>query len=310
MGNPPHYQILSSQAAHTGFIIEAIKAEEIDQLQLSSFGLWAGINNDGSESAFSSDNPIKQILNLTKEKKIHTEIVIGIPPFSSRSGYKLPPCIYCVDAHRRMLQRIFQCRKLWPNIFWFYHPENHTKLAIGSKKESCQWVITGGHNLADSELEDFSIVLDKPGNQFTNLFENLKAKSDPDISEIRMEFEGKVQNAQTPIEPKCDKTPDGTHSKNGIFQTDNPGGKEPYPTPTQDRVIPPANDVTTLLLALARKEYLPKEEFTRVARSSAWLIDQTKGELRELGKEAFKENPEVLAAEKTYNDFKRSSQPH
>lgn len=293
-----HYHILRSQKEHAEFLAQAITDKKIDKIQLASFGLWAGINNDGSTSQFSTDNPIANLLTLAESSNIRTEIVIGIPPFHSRAGFKLPPCIYCADSHRRMLQRTFQCRKQWPNTLWFYHPSSHTKLAIGWKDNQPLWAVTGGHNLADSNLTDFSIVMENAGTTFAPIFEELKTQSDPDISEIRLGFEEKVIDAALPPNPKNTKTSDGKAASCGIFQKDS------TPNAVPQRQIPPVEDVILLLNALAHKAYLDKDEFTRVAKSSAWIIDQNNHVLRPAA-QPLENNPKLQEALLEYQNFKK-----
>lgn len=296
--SPPLYQIFQSQKDHAQFLISQIEGGHIDALLLSSFGLWAGINNDGSDSKFSPDNPSAKVLDVATSAGLHTEVIIGIPPFTSRAGFSLPPCVYCADAHRRMLQRTFQCRKNWPLIHWFYHRENHTKLAIGIKEKTPIWAITGGHNLADSNLRDFSILLDgeQASSQLLEVFQTLRAECDPDISEIRVQFEASVQNACTPPPPAENKTPDGVGAAHGIF-------KQPATGPEPIRELPDPEDLESLLYALARERYLSREEFTRVSRTSSWLIDQQNGCLRPKAQEAFQDHEGIQKALNIYIRF-------
>lgn len=301
MGSPKKtepYKILPSQGEHAAFLIQQIEKKKINKLQLASFGLWAGINNDGSASMFSLDNPVAKVLDLVQEMKIQMEIVIGIPPFSSRAGFKQPACIYYADSHRRMLQRVFQSRKMWPNILWFYHRGSHTKLAIGWKNDTPLWAVTGGHNLGDSNLADFSVVLENAGPTFAPIFESLKADSDPDISEIRVNFEESVKDAQAPGIPAVDKTPDGASAGKGIFQSSQ------GPSPVPERKLPPAEDLVDFLLALAKRDFLVKERFTQLARSCAWLINQDTGKLRSAGEKAFGDNQAIQEALRAFRDHK------
>lgn len=281
--------ILNSQEEHAKFIVENCKKAQIDKLQLASFGLWAGINQDGNQSGFSTDNPIAKILDTAQEKKIETEIIIGVAIFTSRAGHQLPPCIYCADTHRRNLQRLFQCRKRWETPRWLFHPKSHTKLAIGYKKGEVQWAIVGGHNLSDSDLSDFSLVLDPiTATKFIPIFETLKAQSDPDISEIRAGFEEKVKDAKSPPNPeeKLESLRDlESHA------------------PKTDRPIPSSQDLYDFLLALARKKYVEKEEFTRLSRACSWTVNQRDGNLNPNVQKVYQTNKLVKAGLKAYQKF-------
>jgi hypothetical protein len=291
------YVLLTSQEKHAEFLVKEISSGQITKLQIASFNLWAGILHDGREWPPLRDNPASNIFDACEAHKVETEVVIGIPPFYSRAGATQAPCLFCANHHRRLFLRLKACRKRWPKIAWFYHPHSHTKLSLGWNKDQVLWAVTGGHNLGDSKMVDFSILLDQHAAKLlVPVFEQVKESADPDLSDIRVEFEDNVRDAQPPKGEFPEQGPPGTGEEG------DPQKARTYPS--RERPLPPAEELSAFLMALARSQYLSKEDFTAYSRSSAWLIDQIKGDLTPQGHEAFGNHPQVKVSLQRYRAFK------
>lgn len=243
-------QLLTTVEDHHAFISKAVEEGNLTEIKLSSFLLWAGMPEIEGDSL---KQGVKSVLELLNISQVAATVIIGIPPFASKTGMS-PPCLFCADAHRKMLNRLFAYRKQWRDINWLFHPNSHSKLSLGIKNSKISWAILGGHNLTGSELRDFSVVLEEtdiPKTLAVKLlkeFQNLEVEADPDLSEIRGKFE---ISAKLAAEPKA---------------------KVGAPT-----TLPKLEEMVEFIQAISKQQYLSRERFIELANKCKYFIDQKKG---------------------------------
>jgi len=282
--------ILRTPGENTQFILKEIKSQKIEHIDIATFGLWTGIDAAGKPTEDSKEeNSILQLLDQLEESDIFTRIVVGVPPFYSRTPPFLPPCLYCANSHRRMFQRLFHNRKKWRSIQWAFHKNSHTKLTIAYLEGKPQWALVGGHNLSQSNFEDISLVIQDPKQlkELSKIYQNLYQEADPDSGALLLEFEKEAANAQTPPPPKSQP----------------PFNKEEV-IPSKPLSQPSATGLTKFLLALAKEEFLEREDFSTHSRVYSTFIDQENRVLREKTPKTIANNPQVKRALKLYQSKK------
>jgi hypothetical protein len=302
----PAPSLLRTQNDHASFIKSELVSKRIDRLQMASFGLWAGVLSDVKDWN-KETNPTASIFTTCTNLGVPTEVLIGVAPFYSKAGKDLPPCSFCAAAHRKMFVRLEACRKTWPAIDWTYHPASHTKLALGWKGKKLIWAILGGHNLTDNKLKDLSIVLSGPQTEpLKGVFDELKASSKESLRELKNRFEYEVKDAAEPTRCRPEFSEDAGVVGKGPERT--PATPAELPKAPEWRAVPPAEDLILLLNALAGQLWLDIEEFRRVSRSSAWLINQHKKEFSVAGKSTrLASDPAVLKAMQDYQTKRASA---
>ncbi len=127
------------------------QAEKADEIYISSFSLYAGVNSDGTDSKY--DNDVKDLLDgLAKlDKKVN--IVVGRPDLISCTK----GCKHCADKYASWLVRYRHHEKKWPSFNWHLNYRSHAKFAIF---KPTNMVIMGGSNLSNSGLFDVNVVFE------------------------------------------------------------------------------------------------------------------------------------------------------
>lgn len=248
-------ELLDSREAHLK-ALSLIFEEKITQVDISSFGIWAG--------TYSNAEGLGPFFEKLNKSKIENRLLIGVSKFSSKSNTE-DPCSFCASNYRNQLQRLLDYRKQWRKLNWAYHPENHSKVVMAYTSKGLSWVIMGGHNLTFSEFKDSSLKIPASALE-PKLIEGMKMQfntiwdeSHPDLSEIKTKFELGVITAKPPCTIK-----------------------EP----------PSEAELIEFLHALARKKYLEKSRFRTLAGICSPYIDQKTACLRDIDNPS----PAVLAA--------------
>lgn len=149
-------KIISDLGEHFD-IIERLLDNNPDSVFVSSYGLYAGILQDGRDAnKFGPKYKTRSIDVLNKMSKYDSKMIIGI------SDYKSCKHVRCEDCELKYIHSLIRIEKhseAFPDIKMRIIRGNHLKCFI-IRKGSKYLGITGGRNMSDSSWSDISFMID------------------------------------------------------------------------------------------------------------------------------------------------------
>jgi hypothetical protein len=133
--------------------------EGADQVLISTYGIYAGINHYGQDLNGQSSKYTayaKEFLDsLIGVSKVN--IVVGLYPYSSCKG--TARCVYCESRYVRGLLRLSSHKDHFSSFKWRVKPNNHLKCVLAIRGNSFEGIV-GGRNLSDSNWNDLTFRLE------------------------------------------------------------------------------------------------------------------------------------------------------
>lgn len=137
-------------------LIEKLLDTKPDEVFVSSYGLYAGILEDGTDlNIIGPKYKTRSVDVLTKMAQTNSKIIIGITDFKACNTL----CPDCELKYIRGLLRIQAHANKFPQIKFKMTRHNHLKCFI-VKKGTKYLGITGGRNLSDSSWADISFFIE------------------------------------------------------------------------------------------------------------------------------------------------------
>lgn len=144
---------------HCEFLKSQIALKPVS-VRISTFGLYAGILDDGRDTAEWGKRYISKtrgVIDAMSEVQ-DVRILLGIPAFFSCKGAL--HCEDCKTKYLKQLRRHVRHQRKWSQFDWRFSRESHLKSYLFFFKDRVTGV-AGGRNLVDSEWTDVTFPLDK-----------------------------------------------------------------------------------------------------------------------------------------------------
>lgn len=135
-------------------VLTEMEKPDTETVILSSFGIYAGINETGDNTAqkYGFDDTNQRILNLSE--KVKKFIVL----FSEADINPCTPgCLHCKAKLVKRDMRTAEHIKRWPKVAWFMTKDHHLKAVIIVKNDKRLIAWTGGRNFSTSTWTDCSL---------------------------------------------------------------------------------------------------------------------------------------------------------
>ena len=137
---------------HFKVLFETVKKNKPSKCYISTFNIFAGITHDGKDVVedYHYENISHDFLELLRNLKVKTEIVVGLPYFMEcRKG-----CPDCLNEYQKRTRRIYKHFDKWPEFKWKALEFHHSKYILFSPKYS----FIGGRNLTSSNYNDLTFL--------------------------------------------------------------------------------------------------------------------------------------------------------
>lgn len=147
------------------------------KVKILTYGLYAGILDNGKDINSWKQTGTKLILDEIKEFNINCEIIVGIPEYISCK--ERIDCDDCIIKHNKLVERIKKTAELYSSIKWHFVDRMHIKGYI-FEFEDKDIALLGSRNFSDSGYEE-AIIKIKPADA-SHLKEMFKDTRDRAVS--------------------------------------------------------------------------------------------------------------------------------
>jgi hypothetical protein len=125
-----------------------------DTVFIATFGLYAGILDDGRDVTSWTTNKSHEILDIIEAHCSKVYVLVGIPSLIFCDKGK--KCVDCVEKYIKYCDRIVKTAQHWPSFKWKFSQNNHSKYCGFMKSGKPIGAIVGGRNFTDSDWADVS----------------------------------------------------------------------------------------------------------------------------------------------------------
>lgn len=160
--------------------------EKPKRVLLSSFGIYAGILDDGRDVhswGGKYKNRVHDVLDKL-EKISEVNILVSMSPYRSCKG-KDAFCKDCFETYGKQVTRLLKHVEKWHNFKWRFQNDSHFKTIIFVYDNNVKAVV-GGRNFTNSDWADINWQIDgQDANKLVPYFEDLW-KNSSDITETAL----------------------------------------------------------------------------------------------------------------------------
>jgi len=137
-------------------VLEEIKDPETQSVIISSFGVYAGINEHGEsmQEKYGYESLMSDILDQSNRLQKFVVLLSEADLIECTPG-----CKHCKEKYEKTQKRTFAHTERWKNVSWYLTTQHHLKAVIVVKKDKSLVTWSGGRNFTASGWSDLSFKL-------------------------------------------------------------------------------------------------------------------------------------------------------
>lgn len=183
--------LLITSDEHFRYLNECVLAEPSSAL-ICSYGLWAGILNDGRDTREWGPRFQSQTRELLEKMRAIKKVKLLIGVYEYKSCKNKIPCADCERKYALDLIRHMNHAEKFPEFDWRVATSSHIKCILFNYEDGSKKGIAGSRNFTDSSWEDISVSLGdgeigKLEKYLANVWDAARPLSDDTVSAILLE---------------------------------------------------------------------------------------------------------------------------